>query len=298
MTTAMFPSAPASAAGAGDGGAPAAAPRKRATRSHPLASTRVQSFLLLVALLSIWEGAVRWFKVPKHLIPPPSDIGVALWRGLHASPMAKDGFWYHGGVTVSEILLGFGIGSAIGLAIGILVSQMPRLEALLSPYVAALQSVPKVAIAPIIVVWLGFGIGSKVMIICLLTFFPVLVTSIAGFKAVDPDRIDLLRSLSASRWQIFRKAKFPSALPYIFAGLNMAAAFSVVGAVVGEFVGAQAGLGVLILQMEAQADTGGSFAVCVVLSLIGIALTALLRRIQQRVLHWMPADSSQQAVNV
>lgn len=270
-----------------------ARPRRR---THPLASTRVQSMLLLVTLLGSWEAAVRLFKVPRHLVPPVSDIAVALWRGLATSPLAKDGFWYHGGVTVSEILLGFVIGSGVGLAIGIVVSQMPRVEALLEPYVAALQSVPKVAIAPIIVVWLGFGISSKVVIICMLTFFPVLVTSIAGFKAVDPDRIDLLRSLSATPWQIFRKAKFPSAMPYIFAGLNMAAAFSVVGAVVGEFVGAQAGLGVLILQMEAQADSGGSFAVCVVLSVIGILLTGLLRRIERRVLHWMPADTSQRAV--
>ncbi|MDQ0084625.1 NitT/TauT family transport system permease protein [Variovorax boronicumulans] len=275
---------------------PEKAPRQR--RANPLASTRVQSILLLITLLGSWEAAVRWFKLPRHLVPPVSDIAVALWRGFATGPMAKDGFWYHGGVTLAEILLGFFIGSGIGLAIGIVVSQMPKLEALLEPYVAALQSVPKVAVAPIIVVWLGFGISSKVVIICLLTFFPVLVTGIAGFKAVDPDRIDLLRSLSATRWQIFRKAKFPSALPYIFAGLNMAAAFSVVGAVVGEFVGAQAGLGVLILQMEAQADTGGSFAVCVVLSVIGILLTGLLRRVQRRVLHWMPADTSQRTVNV
>jgi NitT/TauT family transport system permease protein len=273
-------------------------PARRSSRPRLLSSTRVQSMLLLVALLGAWEGAVRLFKVPNHLVPPVSDIAVALWRGLATSPLAKDGFWYHGGVTVAEILLGFLIGSGVGLAIGIVVSQMPKLEALLEPYVAALQSVPKVAIAPIIVVWLGFGIGSKVMIICLLTFFPVLVTSIAGFKAVDADRIDLLRSLSATRWQIFRKAKFPSALPYVFAGLNMAAAFSVVGAVVGEFVGAQAGLGVLILQMEAQADTGGSFAVCVVLSVIGIVMTDALRRIQRRVLHWMPTDTSQRTVSV
>lgn len=274
--------------------APTPRPRRR---PHLLASTRVQSILLLITLLGSWEGAVRLFNLPKHLVPPFSDVAVALWRGLATGPMAKDGFWYHGGVTLTEILLGFVIGSGVGLAIGVVVSQMPRVEALLDPYIAALQSVPKVAVAPIIVVWLGFGISSKVMIICLLTFFPVLVTSIAGFKAVDPDRIDLLRSLSATRWQIFRKAKFPSALPYIFAGLNMAAAFSVVGAVVGEFVGAQAGLGVLILQMEAQADTGGSFAVCVALSVIGIVLTDLLRRIQRRVLHWMPADTSQRAVN-
>jgi NitT/TauT family transport system permease protein len=278
--------------------APLSAKPPRPRRTNPLASPRVQSILLLITLLGSWEGAVRLFKVPRHLVPPVSDIAIALWRGLATGPFAKDGFWYHGGITLAEILLGFFVGGGIGLAIGIVVSQMPRLERLLEPYVAALQSVPKVAVAPIIVVWLGFGISSKVMIICLLTFFPVLVTSIAGFKAVDPDRIDLLRSLSATPWQIFRKAKFPSALPYIFAGLNMAAAFSVVGAVVGEFVGAQAGLGVLILQMEAQADSGGSFAVCVVLSVIGIALTNALRRVQQRVLHWMPADASQRTVNV
>lgn len=278
--------------------APLSAKPPRPRRANPLASPRVQSILLLITLLGSWEGAVRLFKVPRHLVPPVSDIAIALWRGLATGPFAKDGFWYHGGITLAEILLGFFVGGGIGLAIGIVVSQMPRLERLLEPYVAALQSVPKVAVAPIIVVWLGFGISSKVMIICLLTFFPVLVTSIAGFKAVDPDRIDLLRSLSATPWQIFRKAKFPSALPYIFAGLNMAAAFSVVGAVVGEFVGAQAGLGVLILQMEAQADSGGSFAVCVVLSVIGIALTTALRRVQQRVLHWMPADASQRTVNV
>lgn len=297
MTTAMLAKSDSPALSGDRAPAPAASPRPR-RRANPLASTRVQSILLLAALLGSWEAGVRLFKVPQHLVPPVSEILVALWRGLATGPLAKDGFWYHGGVTVTEILLGFLVGSGVGLAIGIVVSQMPRVEALLEPYVAALQSVPKVAVAPIIVVWLGFGIGSKVMIICLLTFFPVLVTSIAGFKAVDPDRIDLLRSLSATQWQIFRKAKFPSALPYIFAGLNMAAAFSVVGAVVGEFVGAQAGLGVLILQMEAQADTGGSFAVCVVLSVIGIVMTDLLRRIQRRVLHWMPADTSQRTVNV
>jgi len=261
--------------------------------------TKSWSMLLLVVLLGGWELGVRVFHVPKFLIPPVGDIAVALWRGLAASPFAKDSLWYHSAITVTEILLGFFVGSAIGLAIGVVVSQMPRLEAILEPYVSALQSLPKVAVAPIIVVWLGFGIGSKVAIICLLTFFPVLVTSIAGFKAVDPDRIDLLRSLSATPWQIFRKAKFPSALPYIFAGLNMAAAFAVVGAIVGEFVGAQAGLGVLIQQMEAQMDTGGSFSVFIVLSVIGIVLTTMLRRIQQRVLHWMPQDPAQQrTINV
>ncbi|MDM0033705.1 ABC transporter permease [Variovorax sp. J22P271] len=284
------------------GAEPASAPHaKQPFRSRAKPSlwnaARVQAVLLLAAILGLWEVGVRAFGVSRQLLPPVSDIAVALWNGFNTAPMAKDGYWYHGAITLSEIFLGFVVGSFVGLAIGIVVSQLPRLEALASPYIAALQSVPKVALAPIIVVWLGFGISSKVMIICLLTFFPVLVTSIAGFKAVEADRIDLLRSLSATRWQIFRFTKFPSALPYIFAGLHMAAAFSVVGAVVGEFVGAQAGLGVLILQSEAQADSAGSFAVMVVLSVIGIALTAALRQVQQRVLHWMPADSSQRTVN-
>jgi len=277
---------------------PGTKPLPRPRARPPLSNaTRVQAVLLLAAILGLWEAGVRLSGVSRQLLPPVSDIAVALWNGFNTAPMAKDGYWYHSAITLSEIFLGLVVGSVVGLAIGIVVSQVPRLEALASPYIAALQSVPKVALAPIIVVWLGFGISSKVMIICLLTFFPVLVTSIAGFKAVDADRIDLLRSLSATRWQIFRYTKFPSALPYIFAGLNMAAAFSVVGAVVGEFVGAQAGLGVLILQSEAQADSAGSFAVMVVLSVIGIALTAALRKVQQRVLHWMPADSSQRTVN-
>ncbi len=277
---------------------PVPAPPKTSSR-RPRLGTKTISLLLLVLLLAGWEFGVRFFHVPKFLIPPVSDIAVALWRGLATSPFAKDSLWYHSAITIAEILLGFFVGSAVGLAIGVLVSQMPRVEAVVEPYISALQSLPKVAVAPIIVVWLGFGIGSKVAIICLLTFFPVLVTSIAGFKAVDPDRIDLLRSLSATPWQIFRKAKFPSALPYVFAGLNMAAAFAVVGAIVGEFVGAQAGLGVLIQQMEAQMDTGGSFSVFIVLSLIGIAMTSILRRIQRRVLHWMPQDPSQQrTINV
>lgn len=271
--------------------------RRPSAWSQALRSNRTSSLLLLALLLLAWEMGVRVFNVPRFLIPPFSDVVIALWRGLVASPWAKDGLWFHTFITLAEILLGFFIGSGIGLALGVAISQMERVEAVLQPYVAAFQSLPKVAVAPIIVMWLGFGISSKVAIVCMLTFFPVLVTSIAGFKAIDPDRIDLLRSLSATRWQIFRKAKFPSALPYIFAGLDMAAAFAVVGAIVGEFVGAQSGLGVLILQMDAQMDTGGSFSVFIVLSVIGIALTRLLRAIQRRVLHWMPVESNRRTVN-
>jgi NitT/TauT family transport system permease protein len=272
----------------------AAAPR--AARYRPSRMT-VASLLLLVALLAAWEFGVRLFHVPKFLLPPFSDVVVAMWSGLATSPFAKDGLWLHTFVTLWEIVLGFALGSAIGLVLAIVISEFETVETLTRPYIAALQSLPKVAVAPIIVMWMGFGIGSKVAIVCLITFFPVLVTSIAGFKAIDLDRIDLLRSLSATRWQIFTKAKFPSALPYVFAGLDMAAAFSVVGAVVGEFVGAQSGLGVMILQHDGQLDTAGSFAVFVILSLLGVALTGALRLVRRRVLSWMPVEESHQTVS-
>ena len=267
------------------------------TRRYRPTRMTVVSALLLIALLALWEFGVRFFHVPKFLLPPFSDVVVAMWDGLATSPFAKDGLWLHTAVTLWEIVLGFSLGSAIGLVMAIVISEFESVETLTRPYIAALQSLPKVAVAPIIVMWMGFGIGSKVAIVCLITFFPVLVTSIAGFKAIDLDRIDLLRSLSATRWQIFAKAKFPSALPYVFAGLDMAAAFSVVGAVVGEFVGAQSGLGVMILQHDGQLDTAGSFAVFVVLSLLGVALTSALRLVRRRVLGWMPVDESNKPVS-
>ena len=144
------------------------------------------------------------------------------------------------------------------------------------------------------------SLGTKIfiVIVCLLTFFPVLVTSLAGFRAVDPERIDLLRSLSASSWQIFRKVKFPGALPYIFAGLDMAAVFAVVGAIVGEFVGAQNGLGVEIMQMNAAMDVAGTFSVFVILAAMGLLLNMAIRRVQRRVLFWAPSEAERRAINV
>jgi NitT/TauT family transport system permease protein len=259
---------------------------------------RVYSLALLIGLIALWEGSVRIFQVPNWLLPPISDIAVALWNGLATSPFARDGFWYHSFVTMTETVLGYLAGCGVGLALGVAISQTDNLEAVLRPFIVAFQSLPKVAVAPIIVLWLGFGLGSKVAIVALLTFFPVLITALAGFQAVEPERIELLRSLSASRWHIFTKVKFWTALPFIFAGLEMAAAFAVVGAIVGEFVGAQSGLGVLILQLDSAMDVGGSFAVFVILSLMGIALSAVIRALQNRVLYWQPKQASQRTINL
>ena len=242
--------------------------------------------LLLVVVVLVWEYGVIWLDVPTYILPPPSRIAFAMWQGLDAGIFDRGGYWLHAGVTVAEVLLGFFIGSGVGLILGTVISQFRILEATLRVYLVAIQSLPKVALAPIIVMWFGFGLTSKVVIICLLTFFPLLITSMAGFKAVDAERLELMRALGARPWQIFWKVRFPSALPYIFAGLDMAAVLAVVGAVVGEFVGAQRGLGTLILSMNAQMDTAGTFSVFIILAIVGVVMYQAMRIIERRFLFW------------
>jgi NitT/TauT family transport system permease protein len=263
--------------------------RKPPSDFHILIRTRPELILapvLLVVILVTWEWGVPYFDVPNYVLPTPSAIGVALWRGLDAGFMARGGYWLHTGVTVWEVLLGFFIGSGVGLLLGTVISQFRIIEATLRIYLVAIQSLPKIALAPIIVLWFGFGLTSKVVIICLLTFFPLLINSMAGFKAVDPERLELMRALGANPWQIFWKVRLPSAMPYIFAGLDMAAVFAVVGAVVGEFVGAQRGLGTLILSMNAQMDIAGTFSVFIILAIVGIVIHKALRAVERRVLFW------------
>lgn len=240
----------------------------------------------LIVILLFWEWSVKFFSVPRYVLPPPSDIYTALERGLSRGFFDRGGYWLHAGVTLGQVLLGFAVGAGSGLILGTLISQFRLLEATLRIYLVAIQSLPKIALAPIIVMWFGFGLTSKVVIIALLTFFPLLVTSLAGFRAVDPERLELMRALGARPMTVFWKVRFPSALPYIFAGLEMAAVFAVVGAVVGEFVGAQRGLGTLIMSMTAQMDMAGTFSVFIILSCIGIALNLTLKAIQRRVLFW------------
>jgi len=258
----------------------------------------ILSPILLVLVLGLWEGGVRLFNIPSYMLPRVSNVLYGLYQGLAISPFSRGGYWLNGGVTLLEVLLGFVIGCSIGMVLGIAISQMRLLDATLRPYVVAFQCLPKVAIAPIIIMWFGYDITSKVVMVAMLTFFPLLVNAMAGFHSVDLDRIELLRSLSATKSQIFWKVKFPSALPFIFAGLDIAAVFAVVGAIVGEFVGAQLGLGVQIMSMNAQMDTAGSFSVCIVLAVMGLALNGAIRAVQRRVLFWAPSEANQRAINV
>ena len=240
---------------------------------------------LAVALFIVvgggWELAVRFFDVPKIVLPTPSSVAVAMWQGLQQGDFLK-----HFGVTFYETLAGFVLGSAFGLVLGALIGQFPLLERTLYPYVVAFQTLPKVAIAPIIVIWFGYGVSSKIVITATIAFFPLLANTIVGLRAAPVEQIELLVAFTASRWQIFWKARLPQALPYIFVGLDVAIVLSVIGAIVGEFVGAQRGLGNLILQFNFQLDVAAVFAVLILLSIMGVALHLIMQLIQKRVIFW------------
>lgn len=249
--------------------------RMRARPEIPLA------IVLFIAIVGGWELLVRVLDVPAIIVPAPSAVFVALVEGLQ-SPK----FLYHFWITFYETIAGFGLGAAIGLFFGGLIGQFPLLERTLYPYIVAFQTVPKVAIAPIIVIWFGYGVSSKIVITATIAFFPVLANTIAGLRATPADQLELLRAYTASRWQMFWKAKVPQALPYVFVGLDVAIVLSIIGAIVGEFVGSQAGLGYLIMQANFTMNMAGTFAILVVLSAMGMVLHGIMQVIQRRVIFW------------
>lgn len=241
--------------------------------------------MALLVFLGAWEWGVTSFEVPEYILPPPSDIAVSFVRGFLEAHYA-----WHLLVTFTEAVGGFLVGSLAGISIGVLIVTFPLAERILYPYIVALQSLPKVAVAPLIIVWFGFGMTSKLIIVAMVTLFPVLVNMIAGLRAIDQEKLDLVNAFSATRWQILRYIRFPNALPYLFAGLNTAIVFSVIGAIVGEFVGATEGLGVLILQANFALDIAGAFSLFVVLAVMGVSLHLLLQAIQRRVVFWAGAE--------
>lgn len=268
---------------------PGVATRSKAGRRPRRGSwkdSKLISPALLIAVLLVWEGAVRALGIPGIVLPPPSAVLVALWEGI-----ASGLFLPHFLVTLWEIMCGFAIGAGVGILLGILIGQSAFLERVFYPYVVAFQTLPKVAVAPIIVIWFGYGLGSKIIITATIAFFPVLANTIVGLRSVPRDQIDMLRAFTADEWQIFRMARLPQALPFIFVGLDVAIVLSVIGAIVGEFVGAKAGLGYLILQKNFTFDMAGVFAILIILSLIGVGLHLLVVAVQRKVLFW--ADSTQ-----
>jgi NitT/TauT family transport system permease protein len=237
--------------------------------------------LFAVLFFGGWEYACRAYKISELIIPAPSQILIALIEGLRSGQLV-DGLL----TTMQEVVLGFALAAIMAFVIGTLISQIRLLELVIYPYIVAIQTLPKVAVAPLILIWVGLGIEGKVLIAATVAFFPMLVNTIVGLRSAPQNEIDLLRSLSASRWKIFRYVQLPEALPFIFAGLNIGLVLSVLGAIVGEFVGAKAGLGYLILQMNFSMDVSGIFAALLLLGLMGVALDMLTQYLRRKIVFW------------
>jgi NitT/TauT family transport system permease protein len=237
-----------------------------------------------VFVILAWHWTVTWTGVSHLIFPGPLSVAKSVIDGFESGEIVR-----HLWVTLYEILMGFAVGATLGFLLGAVIGQSALMEAVFYPYVVAFQTVPKVAVAPLFVLWFGFGMTSKVIITATIVFFPVLANTIVGLRSAPRDQIELMRAFTASSWHVFRMVRLPHALPYVFAGLDIGIVLAVIGAIVGEFVGAQAGLGYLILQRNFSMDAAGMFAILIVLSLIGTVLHALVRWIASRVIFWTDA---------
>jgi NitT/TauT family transport system permease protein len=241
--------------------------------------------LLIAAFLAVWEAFVRLLQIPQFILPTPSNVFVAFYRGF-ASALYVDHIW----ITITETLMGFVVGTTLAFVLGTVIALSRPVEYFLYPFVVMFQAMPKVALAPLIIVWFGLGLTSKVVNAALVAFFPLMVNTIVGLRSAEEDKVNLMKSLAATRGQIFWMLQLPNAMPYIFAGLEIAMIFALIGAIVAEFVGAQAGLGMLIQSMNFTMDVAGQFSVLLLLSMIGLTLNWIVAAVRQRVLFW---DASQ-----
>jgi NitT/TauT family transport system permease protein len=243
--------------------------------------TQLVAPLVLIGVIGLWAALVAWQDYPPFILPSP----VLVWQKFLT--MTADGsLWLHIGVTLVEIALGLLIGLSAAFGLGYLLGKHHTLERIASPYIVASQSIPIVAIAPLVVIWMGSGLASKVAVTALITFFPALIATIVGIRSVDPDLHDLMRSLRASRWQLFWKLELPAALPMIFGGLKLSATLAVVGAVVGEFMGANAGLGYLVNLGRGLLDTPMMFVAILLLVVIAQTLHFAVAALEARLLRW------------
>jgi NitT/TauT family transport system permease protein len=234
---------------------------------------------VVVIVIAAWAGAVHVFAIPDYLLPSPEKV---LVRIVHDRAL----FWKHSLATLSVIVIGFLISVAFGVGLALVVVLNRTAERALMPLIVGSQTIPKIAIAPLFVVWLGFGLEPKVAVTFLITFFPVVVATIAGLKAVEPEMLDMVRSMGAGSVQAMLKVQIPTALPQVFSGLKIAITSAVVGAIVAEFVGSDTGLGYLLLTSTATLDGSLVWSALLILVVIGIALFAIIARLEKAVIPW------------
>lgn len=238
---------------------------------------------LLSVILGIfaWEFLVRLSGLPRFILPSPLDVWTRLLKSLTDGSLL-----YHTGITLLEITLGMLVGVTFATALGYTLAKSRSLEKILAPYLVASQAIPVIAIAPLLVIWLGHGIISKVVICALIVFFPVLVNTVVGVRAVPPALYDMMNSLRASRWQVMYKLEVPASLPVLFGGLRIGATLSVIGAIVGELVDAKAGLGFLLKVGDFQYDTSMVFVAVIMLVALALSLYGVVTLLERRFLKW------------
>jgi len=245
--------------------------------------TAAWSLAVLVVFLLLWEFGPGWIGMPEFVLPPLSRVAEEAVRIWHTERLL-----WHAGITSLEVVVGFVLGSALGAMIGYALGVSPRVEAILSPYLLALQIAPKVAFAPLFVMWMGYTVYPKILVAILIVFFPVLINVLSAMRAMDSDMINLARSFSATRMQVFRTVEFPTTLPALFSGLRIASTLAVIGVVVGELVGGNMGLGFMLVFFEGQGNTAAVFVVIAALTLIGIIAYYAVVLAERRVLHYLP----------
>ncbi|MBN9045956.1 MAG: ABC transporter permease [Rhizobiales bacterium] len=228
-----------------------------------------------------WQFYVWATDTPAFVLPAPTVVARQLWSLLTSSI-----FWANFQVTMYEVLAGYALGIVIAVVLGVLISQVRLLDLSLMPYIVAFQTIPSVALAPIFLQWFGYGLTSKIVMAGLIAFFPMLVNTIAGLQASGREEVQMLKAFGANRFQILMKVRVPNSLPYVFAGLGLGVVFALVGAIVAEFVGAQMGLGKMILQFNEQFNIAGMFAVLVVLAVIGMTMHSIVGIARRRIVFW------------
>jgi NitT/TauT family transport system permease protein len=239
-----------------------------------------------VVFITLWLAATAPFDVPAYILPPPGRVFRALMSGILVAPTDPLGFYRPLWDTLFATFSGFFIGAIIAILVGALMAEFRLLRQAAMPYVFALQSLPKVAVAPLIIAWFGFGIGAKITMAAMMAFFPVVVNVYAGIRSVEPELVDLMRTLNASRRDAYRYVMIPGSAQFLFAGLNLGLVYALLGTILIEFLSAVSGMGVVITKAESVTDTATVFAALVVLAATGILLNAGAKALQKRIVHW------------
>lgn len=244
-----------------------------------------------VALILFWDWFVVTREISPSIFPRPGAVWDAFWQNMLDGTFIGDLR-----VTMAEIMAGFTIGSLVGVTLALLTAEFRFARAILYPYVIAFQSMPKTALAPMFLIWFGFGIESKIAQVVLASFFPVFVNMMAGLSRIDPDQLDMMKAFCGTRWRVFATVKLPSALPSLFAGLELAIVFSLLSAVVAEYLGSTAGLGHRILQLNTNLEMAAEFAALILLSLVGFTLHSIVRLFSSIVIFWGKARNDGVAI--